>query len=121
VPLTKSLLARWTCDALVRGCFGQNARAAIIARKSEAPAKRSLHLPTQTQSSTLPSPHHRGLVVSASLAMDHHDSVDGFGVILAHTFRQKDLTEIRFSAEERACEEIERLHKNAKSCRAHRV
>jgi len=63
VPLTKSLFARWTCDALVRGCFCQNARAAIIARKSEAPAKRSLHLPTQTQSSTLPSTHHRALVV----------------------------------------------------------
>ena len=46
--------------------------------------------------------------------MDHHDSVDGFGVILAHTFRQKDLTEMRFSAEERACEEIERLHKKRK-------
>jgi hypothetical protein len=68
-----------------------------------------------------PSPHHPGLVVSASLAMDHHDSVDGFGVILANTFRPKDLTEIRFSAEERACEEIERLHKHAKSFRAHRV
>jgi len=40
--------------------------------------------------------------------------VDALGVILANTFRAKDMTEMRFSAEERACAEIERLHNKRK-------
>ena len=46
--------------------------------------------------------------------MDALGSVDALGVILANTFRAKDMTEMRFSAEERACAEIERLHKKRK-------
>jgi hypothetical protein len=41
--------------------------------------------------------------------MDALGSVDALDVILANTFRSKDMTDMRFSAEERACAEIERL------------
>jgi hypothetical protein len=85
-----------------------------VPRKGEAPAKRSLYVPTQTPSFTFLSPHHRGLVVSASVAMESHGWVDALGVILANTFTRKDMCEMRFSAEEREYEEIEVLHKKRK-------
>ena len=46
--------------------------------------------------------------------MDALGSVDALGVILANTFRSKAMTDMRFSAEERACAEIERLHQQRK-------
>ena len=46
--------------------------------------------------------------------MDALDAMDALGLILANTFRSKDMTEMRFSAEERACAEIERLHNKRK-------
>jgi hypothetical protein len=46
--------------------------------------------------------------------MDALGAVDALGVILANTFRSKDMAEMRFSAEERACAEIEGLYKQRK-------
>jgi hypothetical protein len=46
--------------------------------------------------------------------MESHGWVDALGVILANTFIAKDMSEMRFSAEDSEYAQIERLHNKRK-------